>query len=124
MSAHVSFCFREPSSKADLDGTQFARTRLEVTMKSFALAFSVTVFSLGSVTAQELQRFSFDIGGGFSQPVGNTGRKLDEGWNIRGGAGFNFSQYVGAMIQLDYNRFGINGTTLDRPGFPDGNVGV
>ena len=24
---------------------------------------------------------------GFTQPVGNTGRHLDEGWNVRGGAG-------------------------------------
>jgi opacity protein-like surface antigen len=31
---------------------------------------------------------------------------------------------VGANIQLDYNRLGINGATLDRVGFPDGNVHV
>lgn len=77
-----------------------------------------------SVSAQEVPRFSFDLGGGFTQPVGNTGRHLDEGWNIRGGAGINFSQYVGAMVQLDYNRFGINGTTLNSAGFPGGNVSV
>jgi len=76
------------------------------------------------VSAQEVPRFSFDLGGGFTQPVGNTGRHLDEGWNIRGGAGVNFSQYVGAMVQLDYNRFGINGATLNRAGFPDGDVSV
>ena len=38
--------------------------------------------------------------------------------------GFNFSQYVGVMIQTDYNRFGINGATLSSAGFPDGNVSV
>ena len=78
----------------------------------------------GTLGAQEVQRFSFDVGGGFTQPVGNTGRHLDEGWNIRGGAGFNFSQYVGLMIQADYNRFGINGSTLEGAGFPDGNVSI
>jgi len=56
--------------------------------------------------------------------VGNTGRHLDEGWNIRGAAGFNFSQYVGLMLQADYNRFGINGATLQSAGFPDGNLGI
>ena len=76
------------------------------------------------MSAQEFSRFSFDVGGGFTQPVGNTGRHLDEGWNVRGGAGVNFSQYVGAMVQVDYNRFGINGTTLNAAGFPGGDVSV
>jgi hypothetical protein len=93
-------------------------------MKSFALAFSVTVFSLGSVTAQELQRFSFDIGGGFSQPVGNTGRKLDEGWNVGGGFGVKFNPYLGAMIDVGYNSFGINSATLSRIGVPGGGVHI
>ena len=84
----------------------------------FALLFASAAF------AQEVQRFSFDIGGGFTQPVGNTGRHLDEGWNVRGGAGVNFSQYVGAIVQVDYNRFGINTASLSRAGFPDGDVNV
>jgi len=78
----------------------------------------------GSLGAQEVSHFSFDIGGGFTNPVGNTGRQLDEGWNIRGGAGFNFSQNVGALVQVDYNRWGINGATLNNVGFPGGNVSV
>jgi len=76
------------------------------------------------MSAQEFSHFSFDLGGGFTQPVGNTGRHLDEGWNVRGGAGVNFSQYVGAMVQVDYNRFGINGATLNSAGFPGGDVSV
>ena len=89
--------------------------------------FKIVCFSLliaGALGAQEVPRFSFDIGGGFTEPVGNTGRHLDAGWNLGGGAGFNFSQYVGAMVQVDYNRFGINGATLRSGGFPDGDVNV
>ena len=74
--------------------------------------------------AQEASRFSFAVGGGFTQTVGNTGRHLDDGWNIMAGGGVNFNRYVGAMIDLGYNRFGINGVTLTRAGFPDGNVSV
>jgi len=92
-------------------------------MKQFtSICFGLLV--IGSLSAQEVPRFSFDLGGGFTQPVGNTGRHLDEGWNIQGGVGFNFSQYVGVMVQADYNRFGINGATLNSIGFPDGNVNV
>jgi len=76
------------------------------------------------LSAQEVPRFAFDIGGGFTQPVGNTERHLDMGWNIQAGVGFNFSQYAGLMVQTDYNRFGINGATLRSAGFPDGNLSV
>jgi hypothetical protein len=92
-------------------------------MKSFTFAcFGLLV--AGVVSAQEVPRFAFDIGGGFTQPVGNTGRQLDTGWNIQAGAGFNFSQYAGVMVQVDYNRFGINGATLNHIGFPDGDLNV
>jgi hypothetical protein len=86
---------------------------------------SAVVFLGGSLSAQqESSRFIFDIGGGFSQTVGNTGRYLDNGWNIGGGAGFNFSSYVGAKIDLGYNQLGINSTTLSNVGVPGGNIGV
>ena len=92
-------------------------------MKSFTFACFGLLFA-GVVSAQEVPRFAFDIGGGFTQPVGNTGRQLDTGWNIQAGAGFNFSQYAGVMVQVDYNRFGINGATLNHIGFPDGDLNV
>ena len=52
------------------------------------------------VSAQEVQRFTADISGGFTEPVGTTGRNLDRGWNIQGGAGINFNNYVGAKIDV------------------------
>jgi hypothetical protein len=64
-------------------------------MKSIALTSCVGLLLAGAVSAQEVSRFTFDLGAGFTQPVGNTGRHLDTGWNIQGGAGYNFSPYVG-----------------------------
>jgi hypothetical protein len=78
----------------------------------------------GSLQAQEVSRFSFAAGAGFTQTVGNTGRHLDDGWNVMAGGGVNFNRYVGAMVDLGYNRFGINALTLTNAGFPDGNVSV
>jgi hypothetical protein len=78
----------------------------------------------GTLAAQEVPRFTFDVGAGFTQPVGNTGRHLDDGWNIMAGGGINFSRWVGAMVDVGYNRFGINSFTLSNAGFPGGNVSV
>lgn len=93
-------------------------------MKNLVLASCLGLLWIGSLSAQEVSRFSFDIGAGFSQPVGNTGRQLDTGWNVEGGGGFNFGAYVGTMIDLRFNSFGINSMTLNNLGFPGGNVHV
>lgn len=78
--------------------------------------------ALGS--AQEGSRFTFDLGAGFTNPVGNTGRHLNEGWNLQGGFGYNFNSYIGAKIDLAYNNWGINSTTLNLAGAPDGSVNM
>ena len=93
-------------------------------MRSLAVISGLGLLMTGTLCAQETSRFSFNAGAGFTQPVGNTGRRLDTGWNIQGGAGYNFSPYVGAMLQLDYNSFGINSRTLNNIGFPGGDVRV
>jgi len=93
-------------------------------MKRMTQALSLALLCVAAGSAQEGSRFTGAIGGGFSQPVGNTGRHLDQGWNIQGGAGFNFNPYVGAMVDLGYNRFGINSTTLSNIGVPGGSLSV
>ena len=93
-------------------------------MKKVALTLGCGLLLCGTLGAQEFPRFSFDLGAGFTRPIGNTQRNLDTGWNIAGGAGFNFTSYLGAMIQADYNSFGINSTTLSNLGFPGGDVKI
>jgi len=92
-------------------------TKLGLTLVSGFLACSY----LG---AQEVPRFTGDIGGGFTQPVGNTGRNLNEGWNVQGGFGVNFSAYVGAQIDLGYDRMNLNSFALNSVGTPGGDVQI
>jgi len=92
-------------------------------MKTWLLA-SLGAFLLVPLQAQENHRLILDLGAGFVEPVGATGRSLDPGWNIKGGVGVNFSSVVGAMVQLDYDSLGINSTTLGNVGFPGGDVHV
>ena len=92
---------------------------------NFAASSGLAMVLLGTtLAAQETTRFTFDVGGGFTQPVGNTERHLDTGWNIKGGAGFNFNRWIGATVEAGYNRFGINAATLSNAGFPGGDIQV
>jgi Outer membrane protein beta-barrel domain len=88
--------------------------------KSFGIAVALLVSA--PLFAQEVQRFTFNVGGGFTNPVGGTGRRLDTGWNADIGAGINFNAYVGALVQANFSENGINDATLANIGFPGGNV--
>ncbi len=92
-------------------------------MRSFALAFA-GVLAASILSAQEFPRFTFNAGAGFTQPVGNTERHLDMGWNASAGAGMNFSQWVGANLQFTYTDMGINSATLNNIGVPGGDVAI
>jgi Outer membrane protein beta-barrel domain len=93
-------------------------------MKHLIIASCCGLLAAGMLAAQEKPGFTFSIGAGFAQPTGNTGRNLDDGWNIRGGAGLNFTPYLGAMLDLGYDHMGINGATLANIGVPGGDVQV
>jgi hypothetical protein len=93
-------------------------------MKTFITTSCFALFLAVTVNAQETQHIAFDIGGGFTQSVGNTGRYLDNGWNVGGGIGWNFSPYFGAMLQTNYNSLGYNSATLANIGVPGGGVDV
>ena len=95
-------------------------------MKStiFPLLFFTLAGGL-SFAQTENSRFTFDLGGGFTESVGLTRTELDKtGWNVTGGAGYNFTKNVGVMLDLGYTSLGVNGATLSTFGAPGGNVGI
>lgn len=93
-------------------------------MKTFSYASGIGLLLIGTIHAQETPRFTFNAGAGFTQSVGETGRRLDPGWNASLGAGFNFSPYIGVMAQFNDSHMGINNATLNNLGFPGGDVNV
>jgi opacity protein-like surface antigen len=93
-------------------------------MVKFLFPACFACLCMGTLSAQEVSHFSFELGAGFTQPVGNTGRYLNDGWNVGGGVGFNFNNYLGVMGELGYTSFGFNGSTLSSLGYPNGGVNV
>lgn len=90
-------------------------------MKKISLA-SVGLLMIGAVSAQETPKVAFNLGAGFTQTLGGTGSRLNNGWNFDTGVGYNFHPVVGAMLQFNYNQMDINRNTLNNLGFPGGDV--
>src|SRR6185437_12916669 len=93
-------------------------------MKGVLFSF-LSYFIVGGLAfAQEVPRFTADISGGFTRPVGTAGRNLDNGWNVQAGAGINFNAWLAAKVDVAYNDMSINSGTLNDLGFPNGAVHV
>src|SRR5438105_10497974 len=91
-------------------------------MKRIAVASGIALVTSLLLNAQEVPRFTYNVGAGFTSPVGNTSRHLDTGWNIDTGAGINLHPRLGVMLQFNFNSLGINSDTLSNIGFPGGTV--
>ncbi len=92
-------------------------------MNKIAL-YGIMVGITGTLCAQETPTFSVAVGAGFSTPVGRTSNKVDTGWNVRGGAGVNFSSHVGVMVDVGYDSLGISSPILNNLGFGGGSLSV
>jgi opacity protein-like surface antigen len=71
--------------------------------------------------AQNSNRFNFNIGAGFSEPVRDTDGRVDVGYNINLGAGINFVPAFGVVGEFGYNR-GLASPVLNAAGAPDGSA--
>jgi opacity protein-like surface antigen len=84
---------------------------------------AVFLFALISSTALWAQgpgRWSANIGAGPAFGVGDAGDRVNTGFNVSAGAGFNFSQKFGIMLDYTYNDFGLSDKALSQVGAPDG----
>ncbi len=58
-------------------------------------------------------RFAFVVGGGFNIPSGSASSDyLNLGYRFEAGAGINLNKKLGALVQFDYDHFGIPGNVL------------
>lgn len=58
-------------------------------------------------------KYTFMVGGGFTVPARATGDYAKPGWKIQAGVGRNFNKTLGVLLQFDYDKFGIQTTTLN-----------
>lgn len=65
---------------------------------------------------------AFELGGGFTTPVGNTGKYQTFGGNFRVGGGWNFNKWLGALAEFEFDSDKIPGRVLAGVGAPGGHV--
>ncbi len=70
--------------------------------------------------AQNTSKFTFDLGGGFTEPVRHTDNRLDTGFNFTVGAGLNFTPHFGFIGEFGYNQLGVSSSVLQNEGVPNG----
>ena len=93
--------------------------------KVFWTALCLTLpLATGPLAAQNASKFAFNIGGGFTQPVVHTDDRAKTGFNIHGGAGYNFIPQFGISAEVGYNHLNLNDNVLTSVGVPGGNAHV
>ncbi len=82
------------------------------------------VLASATLQAQEVSRFSFDVGGGFTSPLDTIGNNTDYGWGLKAGAGVNFNSHLSLMANVGYDSLGIASSSLTTAGVTGGNVNI
>jgi hypothetical protein len=97
--------------------TQLTR-KLELALVLASLLFSMTLYS----QAQDDHRFTFHGGAGVSPLVGDVSTRLDNGWHIGFGGGYNFTRHFTTTLDYSYNGYGVSDRVLSEAQVPDGNA--
>jgi opacity protein-like surface antigen len=91
-------------------------------MKRITALGAISLFAVLPSLHAQTSKLAINGGGGVTLPVGDTGARLNTGWNITLGGGYNFVPRLGVMGEFTYNRFDINQATLNALSQPDGNL--
>ncbi len=69
-------------------------------------------------------KLAFVAGIGFTVPSAGTGRQYNLSYSLKGGAGINFSKKLGALVEFNYDRFGVQGSIISQQFQTYSNLGV
>jgi outer membrane protein with beta-barrel domain len=96
---------------------------LHVGRTAICLATALLI-SAGGMSAQEEEgrKWTVNAGVGFSPLVGALDKRLDNGWHVSFGGGYNFNSRFSVGGQVMYDGFGVSRGVLQEVGVPDGNA--
>lgn len=93
-------------------------------MRKLAWIAGIVVSVGATLGAQEVPKFAFSAGAGFTTPVAAAGNNLDMGWNLRAGFGTYFTREFGVNLDFGFDRMGITSSQLTNLGYAGGDSDV
>jgi opacity protein-like surface antigen len=89
------------------------------------VVFVVLAFcaALSAQSAPE-KRYTFNAGGGVSPLAGSVSNRLNTGWHLTVGGGYNVLKPLSLGLQFTYNGFGVNRALLAEANAPGGDARV
>ena len=88
---------------------------------SVRLAALLLISAMASTAQEESRRWTGNVGVGFSPLVGALDKRLDNGWHISFGGGYQVNAHFSIGGQVMYNGFGVSSGVLKELSVPDGN---
>jgi Outer membrane protein beta-barrel domain len=82
------------------------------------LLLSLTAYSRAQ---DDTTPYTANAGAGVSPLVGAVSSRLNDGWHITFGAGYNFTKHFTTTLDYTYNGFGVSRNVLNEAGVPSGN---
>ncbi len=84
----------------------------------------LTISALAMAQDAPEHRFTANFGGGYTMTTGKISQRLDNGWNVSGGAGINLSNWFSIGPQFTYSVLGASNTLLNLVQAPGGTAHV
>lgn len=86
------------------------------------VALLLSFSGLAAAQSDEGHRWTANLGAGFTPLVGALDKRLDNGWHITFGGGYNFNSHFSLGAQIMYNGLGVSKGVLRELAVPDGNA--
>jgi opacity protein-like surface antigen len=99
-------------------------TRTRLIRLGLATAVTLSLSGLAAAQQYEGHRWSANIGGGYTPLLGALNKRLDNGYNITFGAGYNVSSRFSLGAQVMYNGLGVSSGLLREVAVPGGNARI
>jgi hypothetical protein len=95
-----------------------SRALIVVTLASTIFWFNSSLNAQSDID----RRWDFSVGVGVTPPIADLRSRLNTGWHIAAGAGYNFNRTFGVRVEYMYNGFGVKQSVLNALSVPNGDA--
>jgi opacity protein-like surface antigen len=113
-------------TRNSMQATSETSTGSRLSFWRLSISLIATVLMLLSASlyghAQNEHHYTVEGGAGYSPLVGDISSRLDNGWHVTVGGGFNFTSHFATTLDYTYNGYGVTRRVLTEANVPGGNA--